>query len=109
MGRAKVSPDEKLKAVKNILNKEHTLREVADRYDLHHSSVEKWITIYKTFGADGFYTTNHYSHYSEELKQKAVEKYLTTDSTLQDICVEFKLRSISQIQRWIAESEEEKH
>jgi len=108
MKKVKVTPEEKVESVKNVLKKRYTLREVADQYDLHHSSVEKWVTIYKTFGAGGFYTTK-YKHYSEELKREVVEKYLTTDCSLQDICVEFKLRSISQVQKWLAETGKEKY
>jgi len=103
MKNEKVTPNQKLRAVKEVLEKKSTLRQVAHRYDLHHSSVEKWVTLYQTFGADGFYRME-YTHYSAELKQKAVKKYLTTDASQQDICREFKLRSISQIQKWVEDA-----
>ena len=107
MKRGKVAADQKLRAVKDVLEKKSNLRQVAHRYGLHHSSVEKWVTLYRTFGADAFYRT-HNTHYSEELKQKAVKKYLTTNASLQDICREFKLRSISLVQNWVEDAEKQK-
>jgi len=101
--RKKVNPEQKVKSVKDVLEKGYTLREVAKRYNLHHSSVEKWVTLYQTFGEDGFYQIGN-QHYSEEVKRKAVKKYLTTDYSLQDICREFQIRTISQVQKWIADN-----
>jgi len=108
MRREMVTPDQKLQAVKEVLERKSSLRQVARQYGLHHSSVEKWVTLYQTFGAEAFYRT-HNSHYSEEVKQKAVKKYLTTGASLQDICREFQLRSISQVQKWVEDEGKQKN
>lgn len=105
MKRERVTPDQKLQAVKEVLDRKCSLRQVASQYGLHHSSVEKWVTLYKTFGEDAFNRT-HYTHYSEELRRNVVEKYLNTDASLQDLCREYKLRSISQVQQWVKDVKE---
>jgi len=107
MRSEKVTPDQKLQAVKEVLERKSSLRRVAHQYGLHHSSVEKWVTLYQTFGAEAFYRTRN-SHYSEEVRQKAVKKYLTTGASLQDICREFQLRSISQVQKWVEDEGKQK-
>lgn len=106
MRREKATPEQKLEAVRDVLEKKHSLRQVAERYGLHHSSVEKWVTLYRTFGEDAFYQTQN-NHYSKELKQKVVEKYLTRDASLQELCREYKLRSISQVQQWVKDAKKQ--
>ena len=108
MRREQVPPDQKLQAVKEVLERKTSLRRVAQRYGLHHSSVEKRVTLYQTFGAEAFYQTRN-RHYPEEVKQKAVKKYLTTGASLQDICREFQLRSISQVQKWVEDEGKQKN
>lgn len=106
MRREKATPDQKLQAVREVLAKKHTLRQVAKQYGLHHSSVEKWVTLYRTFGEDAFDREQN-TYYSNELKQKAVETYLTTNASLQGICREYKLRSITQVQQWVKAAEKQ--
>lgn len=103
MKREKATPDQKLEAVKEVLERKRSLRKIAKQYGLHHSSVEKWVTLYQTFGEEAFHHTR-YVNYPEEVKRKAVKKYLTTDASLQDICREYKLRSVSQIQQWVKDA-----
>lgn len=106
MGKAKVIPEEKVKAAEEILAGKNSLRKVAKRYHVHHSSVEKWVTVYKAFGAEGFFTAGNNIHYSEALKKEAVTKYLSTERSLHDICSEYKIRSLSQLQDWIVKFKE---
>jgi len=105
--RRKTTPEQKMKAVRDVLEKKRSLRKVAKQYNMHHSSIEKWVMIYQAFGEDGFYQTGN-QNYSEIVKRKAVKKYLTTDCSLQDVCREFQIRSVSQLQKWIADSGEQK-
>lgn len=107
MERRKITPEQKVDAVKDVLEKKSSLRKVAREYHVHHSSVEKWVMIYQVFGEDGFYQTGN-QHYPEAVKRKAVKKYLTTDCSLQDVCREFQIRSVSQLQKWIADSGKQK-
>jgi len=54
-----VTPDQKLRAVREVLEKKCTLSQVAHGYGLHHSSVEIWVTLYRTFGEDAFHRTEN--------------------------------------------------
>lgn len=106
MRRLKVVPEEKIKAVESVLAGTCSLREAAERNNVHHSSVEKWVNLYKTFGPEGVWGSKKNQKYSDEMKRDAVYAYMSSQRSLHSICKEYKIRSISQIQYWIARHEE---
>ena len=101
MGKVKVIPEEKVKAAEEFLSGTSSLRKLANRYNVHHSSVEKWVTVYRAFGPDGFFTGGNNNYYPDPLKKEAVETYLSTKRSMHDICSQYKIRSLSQLQDWI--------
>jgi len=101
VGKVKVIPEEKIKAAEEFLSGKSSLRKIANRYNVHHSSVEKWVTVYKAFGPGGFYTGGSNNYYPEKLKKEAVETYLSSERSMHDICSYYKIRSLSQLQDWI--------
>jgi len=102
---SKVEPERKIKAVKDYLAGRATLRSLGLRYGVHHSSIEKWITIYQSFGEPGLYGTDYNRKYPLALKQQAVQAYLNSEKTMHIICRQYKLRSLSQLQNWIQKYE----
>lgn len=100
--RAKVQGSDRLKAVQAYLRHENTLRELGEKYGVHHSAVEKWVNNYNTFGEKGVTSQAQNSKYSEELKRKAVYTYQTTSMGLYRVCQIFKIRTPSLLQTWIA-------
>ncbi|WP_346900364.1 helix-turn-helix domain-containing protein [Clostridium sp. UBA7503] len=50
--KGKVSAQEKITSVQDYLSGKYLLQHIADRYQLHRSSIEKWITLYKSFGPE---------------------------------------------------------
>ena len=101
MGNAKVSKEEKVKAVEKFFTGDYSMRMLAAEYNVHHSSIEKWVGLYKTFGPDGFETGRINRVYPEELKIEAVTVYLTSGRSLLDVCKQYGIRSISLLQIWI--------
>ena len=106
MGRiSKVDAEGKIRAVKDYLAGRATLRCLGDRYGVHHSSIEKWITLYQSFGEGGLYDTVYNQRYPLAVKQQAVQSYFNSEMTMHNICRQYKLRSLSQLQSWIEKYE----
>lgn len=99
--KKEIPTEKKIKAVKDLMEGNHSLRELAKTYNVHHSSIEQWVIIYQTFGEKGLCHSNSYTKYPEKLKTDAVEEYLNSERSLRDICKEYKIRSISLLQYWI--------
>ncbi|WP_294402386.1 helix-turn-helix domain-containing protein [uncultured Clostridium sp.] len=97
----KISNDVKLITVQNILNNVVTLKEAARSLGVAYQSIQRWISIYKGFGAEGFSIKSGNNRYTPELKQQAVTEYLHGSSSLMDICIKYKIRSNKQLLDWI--------
>jgi len=106
--REKISSEEKIAAVKEYQEGNKTLRQIANSLGVHHSSVEKWITLYKTFGEEGLYYSVHNRKYPDSIKQEAVQYYLKSGKTLHAVCQMYGLRSLSQLQYWIKQYGQQK-
>ena len=101
------SPEEKIAAVKSYTEGKATMRELAEKYQVHHSSIEKWLHLYQTFGEKGLCHPEHNKRYSEEMKEAAVRSYLSGGHPMYEVCDEYKIRSVSLLQNWIAKYEKD--
>jgi len=98
----RISPEDRMNAVRGFLDKQYSLRQLGEQYGVHHSSVEKWVNAYLMFGEEGLCRRPNNNRYSEELKKEAVDLYLTTNHTLKEVCNKYKIRRISVLQNWIS-------
>lgn len=71
MSKRKINPAEKLLTVQMILEGRETQQSAAARLGIRISSVQQWISIYKSDGVGAFYSTK-FKYYSRELKEMAV-------------------------------------
>jgi len=101
MSRSKISYAQKIKAVETYNKKEGSLRAIAKEYGVHHSCVEKWVMRYRMAGPEGLVDTSINRHYSNNLKEEAVEEYLAGGRSLRDICIKYNISTISLLQRWL--------
>ena len=100
MRKTKISAQEKLHTVKNILHGIESIHAAAKRLSVDPSAVRVWICSYKGNGIDAFtHIKNNY--YSHECKVQAVTAYLNQEGSLSAICQRFGLRSPTQLRRWI--------
>lgn len=106
--KRKISVQEKKNAVESYREGGYSLRELGAKHNVHHSSIEKWIILYDTFGEAGLARSPHNNKHSEEIKKEAANVYLEGGHTLYEVCRQYKLRSISLLQRWIAQQKAEK-
>lgn len=97
----KYSYDEKQKIIMEYLNNIHGFRELCRIYGMSQGSLKGWIRLYNTFGFEGLKTGNQTSHYSANVKHEAVNDYLTGKMTASEIMKKYKIRSETQLRRWI--------
>ena len=107
MGMGKVSANEKVRAVERYIKNEGTLRAIASEYGVHHSCLERWMSLYKTFGPKGLERPQENTKYPAKVKEAAVQSYLD-GKTLKRVCEDYHIRSISVLQKWLEKYEEEK-
>lgn len=101
MGETKILTAEKVKAVEMYMEGGVSLRNLARRYNVHHSSIEKWINVYRMFGAEGLKRPSNNTKYSDAVRKEAVASYLSGEYTLYEVCEKYKIRSISVLQHWL--------
>lgn len=101
MGRKnKISPEEKLKAVKEYLNNEGSFQRIATKYGVTTTPFRKWLAKYKSMGEATFIKSSN-NHYSSEFKTQVVMSYLHGEGSLQDLAVKFKIPSQDSVRQWV--------
>lgn len=101
MPRNKILKENKLDAVIKILDGKSSISSMAKKLQVSYTSVESWIRIYQSIGVNAFDNTKNQT-YSVELKLQAVTEYLSGKGSLYTICKKFKIKSKSQLRRWIS-------
>ena len=101
MPREKVTPEEKAMAAKDCAEGRLSQTEAARRLGVDKSTVREWVQRYKANGASAFQKQEHNAVYSNELKLKVVEEYLSGVGSLREIAAKYSLRSNSQLRDWI--------
>lgn len=101
MPRNKILKENKLDAVIKILDGKSSISSMAKKLQVSYTSVESWIRIYQSIGVNAFDNTKNQT-YSVELKLQAVTEYLSGKGSLDTICKKFKIKSKSQLRRWIS-------
>lgn len=101
MPRNKILKENKLDAVIKILDGKNSISSMAKKLQVSYTAVESWIRIYQSIGVNAFDNTKNQT-YSVELKLQAVTEYLSGKGSLDTICKKFKIKSKSQLRRWIS-------
>lgn len=97
---SKIEPQIKIDYMKRYIDGKISQRIIADQLGVSLTSVQQWISNYKSLGEDAF-LTNRNKHYSSELKLSAVQDYLSGVGSQQAICEKYGIRSKSKLQKWI--------
>ena len=102
MGRkSEISFEIKLKAVLEYKagNKSHYT--LAKKYGVGRTSIQRWIMIYDSQGAEGLKETHHNKSWSRDIKLSAVNEYLSGSCSLMDICKKYKISHDCILKQWI--------
>lgn len=100
MGKCKVSASEKLHAIHMFLNGIVSKAEIARSLGVSKSTVQQWICNYESIGEEAFIMTG-YKKYDSELKESAINDYLSGRYSQSEICLKYGIRSRSKLQQWI--------
>ena len=103
--RAKYSPEEKIKIVKEYLSGQSSLKEIGSRYGCTNKNgypgcFLRWIALYKEHGESAFYHNGN-SRYSKEFKIKAVEEYIAGIASATYLAAKYKISNESLLLRWV--------
>lgn len=97
----KISLTIKQKAVTEIESGRLSQREAARRLNVSKTTIQGWLSKYRSEGNAGLECDNKNRIYSVQTKLQAVEAYLTEKYSQQRICEIFKIRSKAQLQNWL--------
>ena len=83
---AMISSDTKIHAVKQYYAGFGSLNEIAAKFGVHRSTLQKWLLNYELFGEQGLChrTGNH--HYPAIVKRQAAESYLSGQMNIEVVC-----------------------
>ena len=98
--KQKITVEEKVKIVRDYLEKRISTCEAARKGGVDFNTVESWISIYENEGVSGF-TYGKDKVYSAELKETAVIEYLRGGSSQQEIAKKYGIRGTCSLRRWI--------
>ena len=99
--KPKMTAEEKVKIVKLVKSGKLSQRAAARQIGVSTATVQRWISKYDSEGSLAFAAYEHNRSYSSETKLQAVKDYLEGKGSLQTVAAKYKLRSVTQLIRWI--------
>ena len=102
MSRRKLTDEERIAAVQDVLNGKGGCKQIAPKYGINHETLRQYVRIAKTEGINAVKVQKSNRRYSVETKLQAVNDYLSLKSSQSEICAKYKIRSRSLLQRWIS-------
>ena len=98
----KYSFEFKMQVVNDYLNGNGGYRYLAQKYGIpQDSTVQKWVNAYNTLGAEGLKRSRQKKVYSFEFKLHAVELYLSSEVSYQELTNTLQLNDLSLLVRWV--------
>ena len=99
--KARINIEEKIKLVLMCISKEMTVCEAAQIAQVDHVTILRWVKQYEAEGAEGLLPHTRNRAYPAKLKIEATLAYLSGKGSLLEICKEYKIRSMTQLRKWI--------
>lgn len=97
---SKISVEDKIYYCNQYLEGKLSQGQIAKILQVNKISVQRWIMKYEAMGTDAF-TKSQNKHYSKELKEQAVQDYLSGIDSLMGLCKKYGIHSPTQLSRWI--------
>jgi len=95
---AKYSYEEKLKAVKDVLENGMSLRDVAKNLGTHHEHVRRWVKRYELHGPDGLMMKK--GIYTGDFKRNVVEFMHEKHLSISEVATIFGIPSDGTVSKW---------
>jgi len=101
MPKKSFSPDVKILALQYLEEGRHTLQEICTMFSVNMTTLQVWRALYKYGGVKALVRHKKNKVYSEELKQRAVEDYLSEKYSMFDILAKYGISSLSVFKKWL--------
>lgn len=92
---------EKLAILQELEVGRSTMAAVAQRYDIHLTTLKNWRHRYKSYGYEGLETQAHNKSYPAGIKVQAVLDYLSGNYSQYEIIDKYEIASRTQLINWI--------
>lgn len=96
-----LSPEEKLRAVKEYLSGKGSTYSIEDKYGVTDTSIRRWVDRYKIDGEQAFHRKPFASSLPQEEKLRAVHEYLQGVLSIRDAALKYGVGD-SSVRKWIA-------
>jgi transposase-like protein len=100
MSRAKLSAEEKYSIVQKLSLGDVGISALASEYLVPIQTIYDWRDQYNLYGIEGLSKSNHWRSYSKELKENAVQDYLSGGYSQRNICKKYRV-SRGAFRKWI--------
>ena len=101
MPKKSFSLDVKILALQYLEEGRHTLREIGTMFSVNTTTLQEWRALYQFGGAEALTRPKKNKVYSKELKQSAVEDYLSGNYSMFDILAKYGISSLSVFKKWL--------
>jgi transposase-like protein len=99
--RYKIIFEVKIREVLNYLNKEKSISQICNELDISDTVFREWVRKYNVSGPEGLMPSAKNKIYPPDIKQLAVEDYLSNKGSLDKICSKYNISCHRVLRRWI--------
>lgn len=101
MPKKSFSPDIKMLALQYLEEERHTLQETCTMFSVNMTTLQVWRALYKYGGVEALTRPKKNKVYSKELKQSAIEDYVSGKYSMFDILAKYGIGSLSVFKKWL--------
>lgn len=99
--RSKYTLEEKYKILMDYKNGVGSIQEICIKYKISTSTFHEWRYKYEKHGMDGLEESRKYKNYSKELKERALQDYLSGKYSQMEISKKYELTNRTVFKLWI--------
>lgn len=93
---------EKIEMVEEFKHSELSLAVFEKQHGLSKMCLRRWLDLYEAEGFNGLKQSRKSRRYTEKFKAKVVQAYLDGKGSMDQLKIEFGLRSASQVSNWVS-------
>ncbi|WP_462405254.1 IS3 family transposase [Gracilibacillus sp. Marseille-QA3620] len=101
MPKKSFSTDIKILALQYLEEGQYTIKEICQMFAIHPDTLYQWRSLYQFGGIEALMRPKKSKVYSKELKQSAIEDYLTEKYSKYDILAKYGISSLSVFKKWL--------
>jgi len=99
--RVKYTAEEKYEIIREYQDGLGTLSDIAYKYKIYKKSITRWVYKFERYGIEGLVESNTWKKYSKELKENAIQDYLSGEVNLTEVIRKYEISDHSVFLKWI--------